>query len=217
MSERSSKWAFIVYPDSAPAEWKSILQHSFVASAVSPLHSPEPESGEERKKHYHVLLDYDSLKSFDQVKSLAICLNASNPVIINNPSGYYQYMIHYNNPEKEQFKDGFNAIEKYNGFDSDKLENFTKKQIRAFKADITKIIEKACITEYEVLVSYLRDNNDVENYDIYFDLVTSNTIFFNTYICSRRNRLKKQEVESISKRLEKIEQKIKKQEKHKNE
>lgn len=153
-SERSSKWAFIVYPESAPENWKSILKLSFISSAVSPLHSPDPDgSGEERKKHYHVLLDYDSLKSYEQVKALSFQLNASNPVIISNPSGYYQYMIHKNNPEKEQFVQGYEAIEKYNGFDSSKFESFTKKQIRAFKADITRIIEKVGITEYEVLVT----------------------------------------------------------------
>ena len=204
--ERSSKWAFIVYPDSAPAEWKKIIKLSFVSSAVSPLHSPDPDgSGEERKEHYHVLLDFDSLKSYEQVKSISLSVNGSNPIIINNPSGYYQYMIHKNNPEKEQFINGFEAIEKFNGFDSDKLEQFTKKQIRAFKADITRIIEKNSITEYETLVTFLRDNRDVENFDIYFDIVTTNTIFINTFLCSRRNRLKKQETESITKRLEKLE------------
>lgn len=207
--ERSSKWAFIVYPDSAPAEWKKLLQLSFVSSAVSPLHSPDPSgSGEERKKHYHVLLDYDSLKSYEQVKSLALELHASNPVIINNPSGYYQYMIHKNNPEKEQFINGFDAIEKFNGFDSGKFEDFTKAQKRAFRNDILKIIEKNHITEYETLITFFLDNLDVENFDIYLDFASNNTIFFNTFICSRRNRIKKQEVSDISRRIEKLERKL---------
>lgn len=206
MGERSSKWAFIVYPDSAPQDWLSILKLSFVRSAVSPLHSPDPAgSGEERKKHFHVLLDYDSLKSYEQVKSLTLSINATNPQIVNNPSGYYQYMIHKNNPEKEQFKNGYEAIQKFNGFDSDKFEDFTKKQIDSFKKDIFKIIEKVGITEYDVLISYFSDNYYIENYDIYFRLVTTNTILFNSYLCSRRNRLKKAEVDNLIKRIEKLE------------
>lgn len=208
--ERSSKWAFIVYPDSAPVEWKKLLRLSFVSSAVSPLHSPDPDgSGEERKKHYHVLLDYDSLKSYDQVKSLALELNASNPIIISNPSGYYRYMIHKDNPDKEQFVNGFEAIEKFNGFDSGKFENFTKAQTRAFKNDILKLIEKNNITEYEVLITFFLDNQDVENFDIYLDFASTNTIFFNTFISSRRNRLIKKDTLDISRRIEKLERLIK--------
>lgn len=208
MSDRSSKWAFIVYPDSAPDEWKKILQLSFVSSAVSPLHSPDlASSGEERKKHYHVLLDFDSLKSFEQVKSISLSVNGTNPVIISNPSGYYQYLIHKNNPEKEQFKDGFNAIETFNGFDADRYIDFTKKQIRAYKRDIIHIINKYHITEYEVLVSFFDENQDIENAEIYFDLVTTNTIFFNSFLSSRRNRNKMQEQDKLLERIIKLENK----------
>lgn len=208
-SERSSKWAFIVYPESAPQQWKKILQLSFVSTAISPLHSPDPDgSGEERKKHYHVLLDYDSLKSFEQVHSLAVSVNASRPIKIDNPSGYYQYMIHKNNPEKEQFINGYEAIEKLNGFDSDKLENYTKKQLRAFKKDIINIVEKNGFTEYETLITYLIQNEDVENFDIYLDIVMTNTILFNSFLCSRRNRLKTQEVDTLKDRINSLESRL---------
>ncbi len=104
MADRSSTWAFIVYPESAPKDWKKLLKLSCIACAISPLHNPDNTGSEEEKKqHYHILLNYESLKSFDQVKSITITLNATNPIIIQNPSGYYKYMIHACNPEKEQF------------------------------------------------------------------------------------------------------------------
>lgn len=209
MNKRSSTWAFIVYPDSAPQDWKRILQLKVVASCVSPLHSPDPDgSGEERKKHYHVMLQYDSLKSFEQVESLSKSINGCSPIIIDCPSKYYDYLIHKNNPEKEQFKNGYDSIEKFNGFDSDKFEEYSKKQIAAFKKDIIRIIEKYDICEYETLLTYLMDNEEVENYNVYFQIVSTNTILFNTFISSRRNRLHKQEVNNLQKRLSILERKI---------
>jgi hypothetical protein len=119
-------------------------------------------------------------------------------------------MVHACNPEKEQFPLGFNCIEKYNGFDADKFEQFTKKQIRAFKKDIINIINKNNITEYESLVTFFDDNYDAENFDIYFDLVTTNTIFFNSFLCSKRNRIKSDDVDTVNKKISKLEDRINK-------
>ena len=208
--ERSSKWAFIVYPESAPADWKKTLEFFCIPFAVSPLHSPEPDSsGEQRKKHYHVIMDYSTLKSFEQVSNISKSINASNPIIINDSYAYYRYMIHLDNPEKEQFKNGFDSIEKFNGFDHEKFQQYSKKQIDAFFKDIIKIISINNITEYETLLDYLINNADVENFNIYFRIVRTNTIFFNTFLSSKRNRLKKQEIDNINNRILKIETKIK--------
>ena len=207
MSERSSKWAFIAYPDSAPSDWLQVLKLSFVSFALSPLHSPDPDgSGDERKKHWHILLDFDSLKSFDQVKSIVNYANGTNPIIVNNPSGYYQYMIHFNNPEKEQFKNGFDDIEKFNGFNGDKYEKFSEKQLDAIFTDICNIIDDNNITEYSTLVNLIINPEfDKQNY---IRIIRHNTIFFNTYISSRRNKLKKQDVLKINSRIDKLEKEI---------
>ena len=216
MSERSSKWAFIVYPDSAPTDWLKILKLSFVSFAVSPLHSPDPDgSGDERKQHWHVLMDFDSLKSQEQVSKIIYVTNGTKPVIINNPSGYYQYMIHLNNPEKEQFINGFDAIEKYNGFNGDKYEKYSEKQLDAIFTDITNIIDENNINEYYQLIELIK-NPEYDKQE-YLRIIRHNTIFFNTYISSRRNMLKKKEVLDINKRIEIIERKIKASENIKNE
>lgn len=208
MSERSSKWAFIVYPDSAPSDWLKILKLSFVSFAVSPLHSPDSSGSEaELKQHWHVLLDFDSLKSQEQVEKIIYVTNGTKPQIVNNPSGYYQYMIHINNPEKEQFKNGFDAIEKYNGFNGDKYEKYSEKQLDAIFTDIVNIIEDNNITEYSQLVGLII-NPEYDKQD-YLRIIRHNTIFFNTFISSRRNMLKKHEVLEINKRIEKLENKIK--------
>lgn len=210
MSERSSKWALIVYPDSAPSDWKQLLKLSLVSFAVSPLHSPDPDgSGDERKQHWHVLMDFDSLKSAEQVKKITFLTNGTNPQIVNNPSGYYQYMIHFNDPDKEQFNDGFEAIEQFNGFNGDKYEKYSEKQLDAIFTDIINIIDENNITEYSQLVN-LVVNPEYDKQD-YLRIIRHNTIFFNSYISSRRNMIKKREVLDINQRLLLLEKYIKEQ------
>ena len=207
MSDRSSKWAFIVYPDSAPDNWKNLLKSTYVRFAVSPLHSPDSitdGSGEcQRKKHYHVLMDFDSLKSFDQVQRISNLVNGTIPVIIDNPSGYYQYLIHRNDPEKQQFENGYKSIEEYNGFLGEKYQGYTQKQLDLIYKEILNIIEKYNFTEYEQLIVFFRDaDNDFIDY---FHIARQNFSFFNTFITSRRNR---QKSDNFEKRITAIEKKL---------
>ena len=57
---KTRNWATVVYPESAPEEWRDILIQIHVPSLVSPLHDKdENPNGEPKKPHYHVLLMYD--------------------------------------------------------------------------------------------------------------------------------------------------------------
>ena len=55
MSELYKYWSFVVYPDSAPKDWKDRLASTQVPCAVSPIHSADDEV---KKAHYHVLLGF---------------------------------------------------------------------------------------------------------------------------------------------------------------
>lgn len=201
-SQRSSKWAFIVYPESAPKQWKEILNLSFIKIAISPLHEPEADENN-FKPHYHILMDFDSLKSFDQVSRITSNYNGTIPFIVDNPSGYYQYLIHLNNPEKQQFKDGYDAIEKLNGFNSERFEKYSEKQLDAIYDEIYRIIDKYNITEITTLIEYLSDpEHDMKPF---CRLIRKNTIYFNSILASRRNRIKDLTCKSLEDRVKKLE------------
>ena len=55
---RTRNYATIVYPESAPKNWLDILREMKFNVLVSPLHDKDvnPEDGEIKKAHYHVLL-----------------------------------------------------------------------------------------------------------------------------------------------------------------
>ena len=70
---RARAWTFLVYPDSAPNNWREYLDQACIPWVESPLHDPDasrvnPE--EQRKKHWHIELLFEGLKSKDQVKEI---------------------------------------------------------------------------------------------------------------------------------------------------
>lgn len=207
-SDRSTTWTFLVYPDSAPKDWKQDLKFSFVRFAVSPLHAPDPDPSapeqERKKQHYHVMIVFDSLKSLHQVENISSYSNGTKPFIVDNPSGLYRYFIHIDHPQKEQFSKGFDAIEKYNGFDGDKYEGYSEKQLDSIFKEIFNFIDDNDITEYYQLIHYC-ENDDLGISDC-FRFVRKNSMLFNFYINSRRNHKHDLTAKSFEERLKILEE-----------
>ena len=186
-NNRSSKWTFIAYPESAPKDWLVILKSYHIPMAVSPLHDKDLNpTGEEKKSHWHILLEFPTLKSFDQVKEITTLVNGTIPQVVHSPVGMVRYFIHKDNPEKHQYS--FEDITVYNGFDISKYDSYTDSEIDQIISDITKFIDDNQITEYSDLIAFTRGTeNDL--YD-WYKIIRKNTIFFCAYINSRRNQLK---------------------------
>ena len=116
MAQRSSKWAFIAYPDSVPDNWKEIIKSYHIPVAISPLHDKDLNpTGEEKKAHWHIMIEFESMKSYEQVREITSQLNGTIPQIVHSPIGMIRYFIHKDNPEKFQYD--WADITVYNGFD----------------------------------------------------------------------------------------------------
>lgn len=101
---RKRNWAFIVYPESAPDNWRDILTEQLVPGFISPLHEDDIDpNGEPKKPHWHVLLLFRGLKSPDQVKEITDLLNATVPQPCKDIRAYARYLCHLDNPEKAQY------------------------------------------------------------------------------------------------------------------
>lgn len=101
---RTRTWALIVYPDSAPENWREIITNEHVPAFISPLHDKDTNAdGEPKKPHWHVLLMYNGKKSRNQINELAEKLNAPRPQPVSDKRGYARYLVHYDNPEKYQY------------------------------------------------------------------------------------------------------------------
>lgn len=105
---RTRVFAFLAYPDSAPADWMDRLVEEHVTAYVSPLHDQdENPDGTPKKAHYHVLVLFDSVKTREQLDELRerVLGPNFNPKLenVNSTRGYARYLCHLDNPEKAQY------------------------------------------------------------------------------------------------------------------
>lgn len=184
MAENIKKrnWTFVLYPESAPADWLEQLKISGLMAAVSPLHDKDINpTGEAKKAHYHILLVYSGPTTYNAVAKFTASLNATIPQALESVRGMYRYFSHKDNPEKYQYDE--REIRVLNGFNIADLVELTRSEVNELKTAILKLIREIGIVEYADLVDFLIDNEMTAEYDV----AVNNTFFFNSYIASRRH------------------------------
>lgn len=180
--KRSNKWAFLIYEESAPTNYRDILEHMHIPYILSPWHDQDVDqlTGEIKKSHKHGALFFDSLKSYSQVSELIQHqLKAPNHIeIIMSPKGMFDYFIHASNPDKTPYD--INDIESGCGFD---LNQFLLEQNQSqIFNDIIDMIEEQNLTEFQSLVISAR-----QHYPTFLNLIIQRSYFFAKYLDSRRH------------------------------
>ena len=184
MSDQKSRYyAFLVYEDSAPEGWKKQLKDSLGCYAISPLHEPDEE---DKKPHWHVIyMHSNTVTKACALKAIPSGIPANDQLIhVHHPRNYQRYLIHLDDPDKQQFDDGVLAIETLNAFPLDLTRDFTKSEMVEIRNRIFAWIRGYEIFEYADLLDSLSDAAEVDM----LDYASSHTILFNTYITSRRNK-----------------------------
>ena len=193
--EKNRNWTFLVYPESAPVDWYSILQETGLPFAVSPLHDKDNNpTGEQKKPHYHVLVCFSGPTTYLQVSKLTSSLNSPIPKRVLSIIGIYRYFTHKDNPEKYQYNE--DDIKTANGFDIKEYNALTTSQTLLIMKSIQKLIQDKKIYEYSDLMDLLLKEDTVDFYQI----ASTHTLFFDRYLSSRRNK-KKEFREEVEKKL----------------
>lgn len=185
-AERTKTWAFIAYPDSVPENWKAILEDLHINVIISPLHDKDinPGTEEYKKPHWHVVLIFESLKSFSQAEEVAKSVNGTSPIICQSTNGMIRYLIHIDNPEKAQYSK--DDIVKIGSFD---VEDAFKNSVDKYLAirDMIQFIKDNEITEYIDFMDYC----SINKFDDWFRLLCDNCSFvIQGVITSNRNKIK---------------------------
>lgn len=181
--EKNRNWTFIHYEEHGVEILINYLNGTGLPYAISPLHDRDYNpDGTLKKPHYHVIVMFPGPTTYNKVNGLCQDLNASIPKRILSVVGIYRYFTHQDNPEKAQYDD-FNIIQG-NGFDIKDIKGMTTSELLASKKQIIDIILSNNILEYSSLVDYLLFNELID----LFGVVSNNTIFFNTYLTSYRNK-----------------------------
>lgn len=182
---KKRNWAFVLYPESAPSNWRELLQDTGLQCAISPLHDKDINPDNTIKKaHYHIILCYSGPTSYNAVKSITEMLNCPIPQSLEQVRGYYRYLTHKDNPEKAQYND--KDITTINGFDISNYIELTASEVNTIKKELQVVIRDNKLFEYAALMDYCLDNN----LDNAYEVASTHTIFFNTYISSYRNKYK---------------------------
>lgn len=101
---RTRNFATVVYPESAPEDWKEILFTHCVPAFISPLHDKDINpTGEPKKPHYHVMLMFEGKKSVAQVEEIFSTIKGVGCEVVKSVRGYARYLCHLDNPEKHQY------------------------------------------------------------------------------------------------------------------
>jgi len=192
MSERKGKgrtrnWTIIVYPESAPKNWREILDEEHIPWVESPLHDKDLDpTGELKKSHWHVLLLYEGVKTFEQVQELTKKINSPIPQKCAAPKALVRYMVHMDNPDKNQYK--VEDIKAHGGADIMDLLRPTNSDRYMYIKEMMQFIKDEKIDEFQDLVDYAM----VNRYDDWFMLLCDNSSYIvNTYIKSVRHRKQK--------------------------
>lgn len=102
---RTRNFATVIYPESAPSNWKELLQEQMIPCFISPIHDSDLNpDGEKKKPHYHVLILFDGVKTIDQAKEIINSFGGVGCERVNSIRGYARYLCHLDNPEKAQYK-----------------------------------------------------------------------------------------------------------------
>lgn len=200
VKKKYRNWTFIVYPDSAREDWKSVLQSFMLETAISPCHDKDiNEDGTPKKPHYHVLIMFNGPVTFDYVTKMLEQLAQEGkhmPLVkeCKSVKGLIKYMKHEHNPEKYQYQ---GDIECLNGFDIADYNKTTVTDRKKATREMIIFIKEYDVIEFEDLVNYALVKNE-----LWLDVLTqSETLFFTRYLNSKRNKLSVENIKKNGSRL----------------
>lgn len=225
-SFRGRNFAFILYPDSCVYGYVDMIKYLSklgVSMAVSPLHIPD---GEVKKPHYHCLMSFDGVKSIESLENLTNMDTGElfdfvkivnfykigkqtipHFIIVNSVCGYYRYLIHKDNSDKQQFEDvkifvGYeglqdsdkkNSIVHLNGFNSRDYLDRDKKISEDMQ--LVNIMIENNIGSLRGLIMFLALNN----YNHLLDYIHKNLYFVKNFLFSTEGKDITRKVEEIKK------------------
>lgn len=151
---RTRNYATVLYPESAPENWKEILTDLLIPCFVSPLHNADTNpTGEVKKEHYHILFMFDGVKTIEQAQEICKLVGGVGCEVVKSIRGYARYLCHLDNPDKAQYNvedviclcgaDYYKTI----GLSVDKYQAIT---------EIMDFIDDNAITSYRDLLQYCR-------------------------------------------------------------
>lgn len=162
---RFRNWQSILYPDSAPEDWRERLTNWGVQAFASPLHCDDVNgNGEPKKPHYHIIVMYQNKKAWWQVDQLFEDIGALHGFQSDGRSAFItaedlriaaRYLLHLDNPEKAPYKR--EDLQSWGGADFDAIATLPGDDDEVM-GEILQWIHDYKVFSYRALIMYARDN-----------------------------------------------------------
>lgn len=190
---RTRNWSIIIYPESAPENWRAILDESHIEWIESPLHEFDVNpTGEVKKPHYHLLLLFGGVKSYDQVCEFIKPLNGPIPQRCHNARAMVRYFAHLDNPDKFQYS--ISDIIPHGGVDVSELLKPSSSERYSMIKEMCEFVGANNITDFYELMDYAMDNEFTTWWPLLCD---SSAYIVNQYIKSNRQRIQNMKEEGF--------------------
>lgn len=184
---RAYTWACIVYPESAPADWREQLEELKMQALISPLHDKDKNPQDEDKKpHWHVMLIYSSKKSEEQAKLDFAKIGGVGCERVSDKRSYARYLCHLDNPSKAQY--ATKDVQALGGIDYLTLIDNGSMRYQVV-GEMIDFIEQQGITCFSQLMRYARRERE----DWFHALTDSCAYVIDKYIKSSAYELQQQE------------------------
>lgn len=103
-AKRGRNFATIIYPESAPSNFKDIINSWHIDAYLSPLHDKDcDDDGEIKKAHYHLLFRFEGCKSESQVKEYIDSICGVGVEFVSSFRLYGRYLCHLDEDENEKY------------------------------------------------------------------------------------------------------------------
>ena len=183
-------WTFVVYPESAPENWRTILDETFMRWVESPLHDKDVNAdGEIKKPHWHILLSSDGPVTQTTVQKIIEPLNCPNSQKVGSAKGLVRYMVHLDNPEKYQYS--LDEIVGHNGADVASYFELTATNKLVLMKEMISFIYENNIDNYaEFLMLCIEKSDDWFNVAINYNTLAINKMIDAVWQKNKSNKNK---------------------------
>jgi hypothetical protein len=180
---KGRNWAFVVYPESAPAGWREMIAELHLPCLVSPLHDRDTDKdGKTKKAHHHVLLMFDGPTTKARVDELIEPFNGTKSAeYVRSLRGYARYLAHLDDPEKAQYSP--EEITAYGGADVGELLKPNGNGRYETIGEMMDFCEEYNILEFADLLRYARKNRSED----WFPVLVDSAFLMSRYITSLRH------------------------------
>ncbi len=177
--QRTRNFATVLYPESAPSDWKTLLQEQCVPALISPLHDKDLNSdGTLKKEHYHVMILFEGVHTHEQAGEVFKKIGGVGIEPIKCARAYARYLCHLDNTDKTRYD--IEDVLAYSGADYETMISLATDKYSAIGEMIEFCIQNS-IVSYAELLLYAKNNRT----DWFHVLCDSGTVTIVQFLKSR--------------------------------